>query len=349
MKTLSYLCIVIVAVFLLNGCGDNSSIHTNVTGKAGEMAVVISNEMWDAAPGKTIRESLAQPYVGLPQEEPLFDLINVPNSAFKKIFRTTRNILQTSISANNTKPEISFNDDVWAYPQAVVKIKAKNAQEFVKIFTDNEEKILSYFVLAEKKRNTLIYKKTYDQAVYNVLNKDFGITMKVPPGFKVMKQAENFIWVQYDTPEIFQGIVIYTTPYNSDSAFTTSYQVALRDSLLKDNVPGPTKGSYMATETRFDQINNVLKHNGNYASEMRGLWRVQNDFMGGPYISLSELDAANQQIITAFGFVYKPNKEKRNLLRQVEAMIYSLKLNNQADNDKLNKQTDLDVSVGGEK
>jgi hypothetical protein len=102
----------------------------------------------------------------------------------------------------------------------------------------------------------------------------------------------------------------------------------------------------MSTEKRLDQINNVIKHNGNYASEMRGLWRVENDFMGGPYVALSELDASNQRVINAFGFVYAPSKDKRNLLRQVEAMIYSLKLNNQADNDKLNQQ-DIEIQVEG--
>lgn len=348
MKTLSQLCLFIATVLLLNGCGGNSTaLHPNVSGKAGEMIVVISKEMWEGASGKTIREALAQPHVALPQDEPLFDLIDIPNSAFNNVFRTTRNVLQTSISAKIEKPGITFKDDIWAYPQAVVKIKAKNTEEFVKIFNENKEKILSYFILAEKERTTMIYKKTHDMAVYNTLDKDFDITMIVPPGFRVVKQADNYIWIQYDTPEIFQGIVIYTYPYNSDNAFTSDYQVCKRDTLLKDFIAGPSDGSYMATEKRFEQVNNVLKHNGNYATEMRGLWRMENDFMGGPYLALSELDAANQRIITAFGFVYAPSKKKRNLLRQVEAMIYSLKLNNQKDNDKLNKQTDLDVKIKG--
>lgn len=347
MKTLSQLCLLFVTVLILGGCNDNSKIHTNVTGRAGEMLVVISKEMWAGTPGKEIKATLAQSHVALPQDEPLFDLIDVPHSAFANILKTTRNILQTSISASVTKSGISFNDNVWAYPQAVVKIKAKNAEEFEKIFDDNKEKILSYFLLAEKKRMTMVYKKTHDQAVYNTLDKDFGITMTVPPGFRIVKQEKDFILTKYDTPEIFQGIAIYTYPYNSDSAFTIDYQVAKRDSLFKKYVLGQLGGTYMATEKRLDQVNNIFKHNGNYSSEMRGLWRMENDFMGGPYIAISELDAANHRIITAFGFVYAPSKEKRNLLRQVEAMLYSLKLNNQKDNDKLNKQTNLDVQVDG--
>jgi hypothetical protein len=71
---------------------------------------------------------------------------------------------------------------------------------------------------------------------------------------------------------------------------------------------------------------------------MRGLWRLVNDFMGGPYVTLAELDASNQRVVIALGYVYAPSKNKRNFLRQVEAMIYSLKMNNQAKNDKIQSQ-----------
>jgi len=329
-------------------CDQGSTVmHKNITGKAGEMVVVISKDNWEGVPGQTIRDVLAQPQAGLPQEEPLFTLIDVPHEAFKEIFKTTRNIIQTRISPNVEKSGVTMTDDIWAYPQATVQIAAKNPEEFVTIFNENKDRILAYFLSAERERNTMNYNRVYEKAIYNTLDQDFGITMKVPPGFRIVKKETNFLWIQYDTPEIIQGIVIYTYPYVSDSAFTESYQLPIRDSLLKKFVDGPTEGSYMGTEHRVDQIFNATKHNGNYATEMRGLWRLHNDFMGGPYVSLSVLDLANQRVINAYGFVYAPSKEKRNLLRQVEAMIYSMKLNNQEDNDKLNKQADLDISIEG--
>ncbi|WP_297085516.1 DUF4837 family protein [uncultured Draconibacterium sp.] len=347
MKTFNHLVLLVFAATILLSCGaDSTQMYTNITGKAGEMVVIVSKESWEAEPGKIMRETLAQSHAGLPQDEPMFDLIDIPHAAFKDIFKTARNIVRTSISANTEKSGISFTDDVWAYPQATVLITAKTADEFVQIFEENKDKILSYFVAAEKERITMNYRKVYEKAVFNTLNTELGITMQVPPGFRIMEKQKDFIWVQYDTPDIIQGIVVYTYPYVSDSAFTVDYQLPIRDSLLKKYVPGPTEGSYMTTEKRIDQIFNVLKHNGNYAAEMRGLWRVENDFMGGPYIALSELDASNQRVINAFGFVYAPSKDKRNFLRQVEAMIYSLKQNNQADNDKLNQQ-DVEIQVEG--
>lgn len=328
-----------LAVTSLQSCKNKGQVmHKNITGKSGELVVVISDDSWKGAPGKIIRETLAQPHVGLPQDEPVFDLINVPHNAFKSIFKTTRNIIQTSISENTKKEGISFTDDVWAYPQATVQIMAKTPERFIEIFKKNSDKIMSYFLAAEKERFTMNYKKFYEKSVYNVLEKNFGVTMNVPPGFVITEQKENFIWYRYETPEISQGIILYTLPYVSDSTFTVDFLVHARDSVLRKNVPGPTKESFMTTEKRLKQTFNIVGHNKNYAAEMRGLWRVENDFMGGPYIELAELDATNQRVVVAFGYVYAPSKDKRNLLRQVEAMIYTLKMKEQAKNDKISSQ-----------
>ncbi|WP_158867356.1 DUF4837 family protein [Maribellus comscasis] len=342
--------VVLLSVFIsgLFSCSNNSTeMYKNITGKAGEMIVVISEQSWNGEPGKVLRETLAQPQLALPQDEPIFDLVDVPHAAFKSIFKSTRNIIQTSISSNVEKEEVKFTDDVWAYPQATVQITAKTPDRFVELFSENRDKIISYFISAEKERLTMNYNQYYEKGVYNILDRDFEVTMKVPPGFQIAKEAEDFIWYKYETPEISQGVIFYSYPYVSDSAFTSNYQIRIRDSLLKTHVPGPRDGSYMSTEKRIEPIVNVFKHNGNYATEMRGLWRVENDFMGGPYVSIAELDTDKQRVLVAFGYVYAPSKDKRNFIRQVEAMIYSLKLNNQEENDKLNRQTEMEVTIEG--
>jgi len=331
--------ILLVLVVFFSCSNDNTGLHKNVTGKAGDIVVVVSENTWNGEPGKLIRATLSQEHIALPQDEPIFDLIKVPREGFKNIFKSTRNILQVSVSSNIDETGINFKDDVWAYPQATVTITARNEEEFEKIFNENKNKILSYYLKAEQERLAMGYNKFYEKGIYNVLNESFNLTMKVPPGFRIVEQKKDFIWLQYDTPEIFQGIVIYTFPYVSDSAFTKNYLLKVRDSILKANVSGPSEGSYMTTERRIEQVQNITRHDGNYASEMRGLWRVINDFMGGPYISLAILDEERQRVVVAYGYVYAPSKDKRNFLRQVQAMIYSLKIDNEKENEELARNT----------
>ncbi len=337
-RIVTHLFLAILVLVVFQSCSDEPVLHQNITGKANELVIVISNESWNGNPGELLRNTLAQQHIALPQSEPVFDLINVPHAGFKKIFRTTRNIIQTSISTNIETPGVVFKDDVWAYPQATVQINAKNAAQFEELFNENSGRIISYFLSAEKERLTMNYQKYHEKLIFNALNDNFGLKMTVPPGFAIARQKNDFIWVRYETPEISQGIVVYTFPYNSDSTFTENYLVAKTDSVLEINVPGPTAGSYMAVEKQIDQVLSIFEHNKNYAVEMRGLWRLENDFMGGPYVLLAELDASNQRVVVVFGYVFAPSKDKRNLLQQVEAMVYSLKMNNQAENDKINSQ-----------
>jgi len=341
LNSLQLLFVFLAFTFFQSCSNDPELMRQNITGRPNEILVVIADDTWDGKPGELIRNTLAQPQIALPQEEPVFRLINVAPAAFKKIFKTTRNIIQITISSTVTTPGMLMKDNAWASPQATVEIKAKDADEFEQLFNENSNKILSYFISAEKKRLTATYEKTYEKVIYNLLNNEFDVTMKVPPGFVVSKKDTDFVWYKYETPDISQGIILYSIPYKSDSTFTLNYMVALNDSVLKKNIPGPAAGSYMSIEKRLDQVFNITEHNKNYASEMRGLWRLENDFMGGPYISLAELDASNQRVVVAFGYVYAPSKDKRNFLQQVEVMIYSLKMNKQAENNKINSQVKM--------
>ena len=330
----------IVAASACQNVGDG--VTKNITGRAGEVIVVINEDAWEGNVGSVIRTTLAQEHVALPQDEPIFDLVQVPRESFTTIFKTTRNIVQVRISPSLESYGVTFQENLWASPQSVITIQARNEEDFMNAFEENRNKIISFFLKAERDRLTRNYNRYYERSIYNVLNDQFGLTMHIAPGFQIAQQKKDFIWLRYETPDIAQGIVIYTFPYVSDSAFTADYQLKVRDSILKANVPGPTPGSYMATERRIDPVYNATHHNGNYATEMRGLWRLINDFMGGPYVSLAQLDMENQRVIVAYGYVYAPSKDKRNLLRQVEAMIYTLRLNNQANNDILNRQVTID-------
>lgn len=336
-------CLIVLLIVTLSSCKfkDSQIMHRNITGKAGELIVVMSRVAWDDKPGNLVRSVLAQPQLSLPQEEPIFDVVLVPHEAFKDIFLSTRNIVQTKISPIVETPGVVFTDNVWAYPQATVQISARTNEEFEKLFVENSDKIIAYFLRAERERLMMNYKKLHAQEIASVLGKRYNVSMHFPPGFKIMTQGTDFDWIRYETPEISQAVMVYSFPYTSDSTFTFNYLLSKRDSFLKANVPGPTPGSYMTTEKRAAPVFQVTRHNGNYAADIRGLWRVENDFMGGPFLMLAELDTYNRRVIVADGYVYAPSKNKRNYIRQIEAIVYSLTMNDQAKIDKINSQINM--------
>ncbi len=334
-KNLAALLIISVALF---SCKSSNTKLETITGKSGEVVVVIGKEVWKGSTGSLIRQVLAQPVAALPQEEPMFNLIDVPPDAFINLFKTSRNILTVKISSTFTEPKVEYTNDTWAYPQAVVNIQASSPENFEELFKANSDKIMGYFLKAEKDRLKKTYMDAYEKGVYQKLYDDFHIKLYAPNGYSIVKQDSTFAWIRYDTPLITQNIFVYTYPYDSDSTFTLKYQLDKRNQITREYIPGPQPGSFMTTEMELPQTFNVLKYNGNYASEMRGLWKVENDFMGGPYVSLSVLDASRRRVVTVEGNVYAPKNSKRNYLRQVEAIVYSLEFLNQQVNDKITNQ-----------
>jgi hypothetical protein len=53
---------------------------------------------------------------------------------------------------------------------------------------------------------------------------------------------------------------------------------------------------------------------------------VENDFMGGPFINFTFLDEKRNRLISMDGYVYNPNEFKRNFLRQMESIFYTLRI-----------------------
>ena len=94
---------------------------------------------------------------------------------------------------------------------------------------------------------------------------------------------------------------------------------------MKVNIPGAYENTYMTTSNAILPEYREKKINGKFAAEVRGLWEVEGDAMGGPFVSITRLDEVNQRIITAEVFIFSPEKNKRNTLRRIEASLYTLR------------------------
>jgi hypothetical protein len=73
---------------------------------------------------------------------------------------------------------------------------------------------------------------------------------------------------------------------------------------------------------------NPVDFNGRFAIETRGLWRLENDFMGGPFVNYTFVNEKNNKVVTIDGYVFAPNKPKRDLLIQLEAIAHSIAFGN---------------------
>ncbi|MCZ4695643.1 DUF4837 family protein [Ancylomarina euxinus] len=319
---LSFICLILITS--VSSCKKTTKgLMPTVTGKSGEMVVLSSKALWDGIVGDSIKAIFNDIQVGMPQDEAVMDLFHLNQEAFTSMFKTHRSILEIKVSSSVKETKLVVKDNMYARTQAYMRIEAASNQELLKVLKENRTKILSYFLRSERNRKIGVMSKAPVQEIFDYLKKEKKFTLAFPSGYEIGKKEPDFFWVRKETPESSQGMFIYTYDYLSEDAFDKDAILLMRNAMLKDLVPGPSKGSYMVTEHSFPITFNHFEFLGNYAVEMRGLWKVQNDFMGGPFVNVSFLDSVNNRIICMDAYVYRPNKDKRELLRELEAVMYT--------------------------
>ena len=349
-KTLIKLTAAFACAAMLFACSeDGRPVMKHATGKPGEIVVVIPKSTWDGAAGDTLFHFLAQPVADLPREEPMLNVVHIPPKAFSNIFKISRNILRIKMGSSEKETSLRLQRNVWSKPQLIVTVQAPNEKHLTEFFARNGDQVVRLFTNEERDR--LVAKHAdpkYNQVgLTNRMMREHHFAVHVPKGFTVARETNNFVWMRYQTPEIDQSVLAYWYPYTSDSTFTKKYLLDKRDSVLKENVPGNRKGTYMETERRIPAFFRALTLHGNYSVLMRGLWRVHGDFMGGPFVSLTTLDQVRGRVLTLEGYVYAPRKDKRELVRQLEAMIYSVRFPDPKKNAPINRLAEVsnDTSV----
>ena len=309
------------AVLVLAGCKSTKGLLPSVSGKAGEVIVVMEKSDWEDSLGGDVRDLLACDCPWLAQQEPLYSLVNVIPSAFGDLFKYHRNIVLFQVNPQLDTTGIIFRHDVWAAPQCAIQISAPSAAAASELLKEKGSTIVSALEQAERDRvirNTLRYE---EHSIYPQLADIFGGAPHFPTGYKLRKATEEFAWIA-DDKQAYQDVFIYRYPVEEEP-FTLEKIIAHRNAMLQENVPGMIDGSYMITSEFFPTTIEYLKYKGRDFAQVRGMWEVQNDFMGGPFVSHSFYSPDGSEILVAEAWVYAPKFDKRQYLRQVESILYS--------------------------
>ena len=312
------------------GCKEGKkgkNLLPNPIGAPGEILVVLkksntsSDTLWQA-----IQTTLGAEYPFLPQPEPSFSLVRLDPNHFNTA-RGYRNILLVKTDkAVYPTAKIITRYDAWASPQVVVLAVGPSQSSIAELVLKEQKQLLSIFEQAELDRQIASNKRLANQKVELLLNKEFNISLAIPAEFNVNKKADGFVWISNETALTSIGILVYTYPYQNEKTFTKNFLVAKRDSITRRYIPGPSNGSYMVAGHFYEPQVTPTMYKGRYYSILRGLWEVHNDYMGGAFVSITTLDQKNNRVITIDGYVYAPEEAKRNYVRQVEAILFSLTL-----------------------
>ncbi|WP_438710621.1 DUF4837 family protein [Aquimarina muelleri] len=286
-------------------------------GKINELSVVVDNELWKSSVGDTIRKFFGGEVPGLPQEEPLFSMRQMPEEAFYGLARKNRTFLWIK---KGEKSKYTILTNKFATPQVGAVITGETDDEISSLINKHYKTIISKYKLAETKEKQRRIKKSLEKIPQ--LQEKLGITLNIPTAYRVAIEEDKFFWIRKDIPHGSMNLMIYELPMGtvSKDSNTISSIIKMRDSIGTVKIPTSEVGNFITEEAYAPYIYETTLDN-KFTFETKGTWEIKDRFMAGPFVNYVIEDAVNNRLMVLEGFVFAPSVNKRDNMFELEAII----------------------------
>lgn len=357
-KNISVLFIFLLSSLLMISCegdeGSGSSNKPQSRGATGEILLVIDSLKWQGPVGDALKEVFQDEVPGIMRPENLFTIRRVDPRAITRMLKMAHNMVYVTTfddrRGGSQRINVQFDDasrdivtedrsrfmlrspDEFAVGQEVVYLFGHTEEDLINNLRDNKKRIQNLFQVRERERlaRAILQRKS---GVAATLGRDkFGIELKIPASYQLVKEEDNFLWFRQPTPTTDRAdisLFFYETEYESEDQLFPENLVQLRNDIMRTRIFGDPANpeSFVTTERREEPpVFNTFSVKNHYAVEMRGSWRTNNMSMGGSFLSYTVVDEERGKIYYMEGFVFYPSEAHREPLREIEAILLATDL-----------------------
>ena len=340
----------------LSACGPGTTPHLpNAVGPPGEILVVTDSVTWAGPVGAALRETLGRS-VAPPLNVADFRLRrrDLSNASFP-VLRASRNVIFAhALAPGDTSAVARFLEaridsaglgliqagegvfvaprrDMWANGQAVVFAAAGSDSLLAEAFRQRADTLRALYTdltLAQLRED--MFERGRQVTVEEDLLRTHGFTVNVQHDYFISQDTTaapaglpgHFLRLRRVLSDTWRDLWIYYE--EADAPADTVYADRVTDALLQTYVRGAYDSSFVQVDRLRPVVSDSLRMAGYPARATRGLWRMTEDFMGGPFIRYSFYEPTQNRRYVLFGMVYAPQHrfkaDKRDFLRQLEVI-----------------------------
>ena len=312
-----------LSLMLFSCKNDKEFTLRKTVGKINTISVIIEDQLWNADVGDSIRNKFASPVIGLPQEEPLFNINQYPVKLLEGFMTDTRAII---VVKKGEKNKFKIVKDQYASPQNVFHISGKTSVDIIASLEKHAPQMIQLIKEAEIAESQKINGLSHINST--VISNKFHINVQVPSGYAYMLQKSNFMWLKKEIIGGNTSLLIYQVPLSAIKRDNNviSNIIRIRDSIGKLYITGTEPNTNMITEEAYAPYLSKITFDAKDTFETKGTWELNNDFMSGPFINYAIIDTQYNRILVLEGFCYAPSKEKRDLMHELESIIKSVEV-----------------------
>ena len=344
--------IVALAVFSMASCASDSRDMPYATGISGDLYLVMDSVQWRGPLGRTIDSIFSAEMPGLPRKESIFKLRWINPRKLNYVLKRCRHLIFVmtldkkgegaqivkklftlesieKIKSNSTQFSM-MDDNVFAKNQLIMYLFGKDEKTLLQNIRSNRGRLIDYFDQKERQRlAAALFKGGGVRGISETISKDYQCNLQVPFGFKIADKSKDFIWLRQVNPRDDKDIFIARKPYTSMDDFKKENILHFRNEICGKYLFGdPDRpDSYLTTETRpyIPITTDTVNFNGNFAMRVRGLFRSNDYLLGGPFEGFAVVDEGTRQFYYIEGFTISPRVNQREIMRELETILYSFK------------------------
>ncbi|MEQ8423628.1 MAG: DUF4837 family protein, partial [Cyclobacteriaceae bacterium] len=316
---------------------------------SGNMYLVMVSTQWKGPLGDVLDSLFKIEMQGLPRKESIFRMRWIDPRKLNFVLKQRRNLIFAVTIDKNTSgsrmlkglftPEslkkiqtdpssyVSTTSDVYAKGQEVMYLYGTTEKDLIANIRAKGHFLIDHFNRKEKERLSVsLFKSGQVTGVSDWLQKNMACNIKIPFGYKLVTNNDEFLWVRQINTADDKDIFIASMPYHSQDQFKKDNLIDIRDRFCKKYLfeDPEVANSYLITETTVPFIpvtTQEITLNGHYAVEMRGLWRANNFSMGGPFVGYALVDEPKGKFYYVEGFTFSPSKDQREIMRELETIL----------------------------
>ena len=358
MRTRSFLGILAVGLsFIFFSCQSVNDALAPVPvafGKINQIVVVADEGDWNSDLKDSLQYHFQSPYPILPQPEPYFDLKYFSPQQLRAdpLRKEMKSYLiladlsdseseTTQLIKNDLRPDLldkansengygsAIGKDKWAQGQIVIYLFANSADNLREAVRESFPALAKKLNESDaKQKEGAIYGGGENGTLNDLIRDSLNINIRIPKGYFVAIQNGDFAWLRNETKRVSNNIMLLRIPYESKDQFSKTYVKNLRDSIGYAYVASSAPDAYMKiNDIDLPMLTNTVNIKNQFAYESRGIWEMEGDFLGGPFVSYLISTPDSKDLIFADGFIHAPGQEKRDHLQHLEYIINTISFN----------------------
>ena len=344
---INFILLVFIAVLVfVVSTGCQGDFRPEARGGHSEVLVIMDSTMIDnSATYTAINHTFGAPILTMPRPEPRYDLFfrDLRTNVDMESMQRFKNVIIAapidddsnvatyirSMLAENVREGVregrSFyfpQENLWSRDQLVMILTSDSDESLAQKIRTNERRVMQEIRDLEMDRwHRYVYRRAEQIDLSRDILSRHGWTFRIQHDYRVGVDTTDFLTLRRYLHDNDRWIWVHWID-NVEDIDNLDYEWinATRDSLNMTYMRGGSDGKFVRTDYDRPMEQRFFTRNDMEVFEIRGLWRMENDLMGGPFVNYTMYDAENKRLYLMEYGQFAPRWDQRRFIYQFEAM-----------------------------